>query len=188
MGSLILALRQRAPLSILGYIFAQLVSLPPIWLGAWLLGIWSPWYAAIYVLFTLPILAAILWIVHDVLLELHAGIRAIAVAFILAVILARIAFVGLSHAPTGYDWLNLVLGAYLAWAGILVGTASAYIERWDLGLILGCLWLGQSVSCFGWTLHLWANLNWILDPLLGVTAFLLIAWRCRIPTMQYRQR
>ena len=179
MGSLILALKQRAPLSVYAYLLAELVYIPPVMLAAWLLGIWSPWYAAIYVLFTLPILLAILWIVHDVLLEVHADAKPVAIAFILAIIPGRMSYLEIHRPVTRFDWINLIFGVALMWAGTLVGYAAKHIERWDLGLILAILWILQAVSFFGWTIHLWEKWNFVIDPVLGIVAFSLLAWRTR---------
>lgn len=180
--SLILALRQRAPLSIYAYLLAQLIYIPPVMLVVWLLGVWSPWYALVYVVFTLPILASIAWIVSDVLLERHYRLRPLAIALVLALMLGRIAYFGLGRPVTYFDWINLALGVLLATAGIVTAYTAPYLARCDLALILSLLWLGQSISCFGWALHLWERWNFLLDPAMGIVAFSLLAWRLRGPS------
>jgi len=148
--------------------------------AAWSYGIWSPAYAIVYTLATLPILGCIALITWESIEDRPYRLRPLALSFLLALTLARIAFVGLGRAATGYDWVNLVLGGYLAWMGALIGFAAPYARRWDLSLILGLFWIFQAFSSFGWTMNRW-RWNWTLDPSGAIVAFLLIALRLRRP-------
>lgn len=178
MASILLALR-KAGGNLRFYLRTQLASLPALWIGSRLWGIWSPWYAGIYVAATLPILWGIARICWAVLRGREYRLRAAAIGSFLAIILGRLAYVGLQRHVTYFDWINIALGVSLVWAGTLVGFAAPHVKRWDLALILGFLWVLQAVSSFGWTQHLNERLNWMIDPSLGIMAFLILAWRLR---------
>lgn len=180
MGAMILALRQRPPRSVGLYLCSQIFFCVSIWAGNWLWGIWSRWYATLYVAVTLPILWCIARLCWEALERRCYRARSLAISFLIAGLLGRLCYVGLPRPVTGFDWINLTLGVCLTWAGTLVGFAAPHIKRWDLALILGMLWLFQGLSSFGWTLHLWEPLNFIIDPVLGIVAFSILAWRLRL--------
>jgi len=176
-----MALREQPPPSLKWYLWAQLVSLPIIWLSSRIWGIWSPWYGGIYVAATLPILWSIGKLCWESLADHRYKLRAIAGPFLIAGVLGRLAYLGLSRQATYFDWINLSFGVCLAWSGTTLGFSSPHQKRWDLALILAVFWMTQAVSSFGWTLFLDEKLNWQVDPILGIAAFLLISWRLRMP-------
>jgi hypothetical protein len=175
-ASILLAL-PRARTRLRFYLWASLAALPAEWSAHYLYGDWSWQYAATYVAVTLPILVAVALIVWEHIRKGPYRLRAIASCFILAAVLGRMTYGGIGRQITYFDWINLSLGVALATAGLLVGFTAAYSKRWDLGLILAVFWTSQAASSFGWTLHLWESLNWIIDPSLGIAAFLLLRWR-----------
>lgn len=176
MASVILALR-KAEGNLRFYLWASLAAIPAEWGIHYLWGDWSWQYAATYILATLPILWGIARICWAAIEYRRYRARPLATSFVIALMLGRLAYVGLSRPVTWFDWINLSIGVCLTWSGTLFWFASAYTSRSDLGLILSIFWLSQAVSSFGWTLYLWERLNWIIDPSLGIAAFLLLAWR-----------
>lgn len=106
-------------------------------------------------------------------------LRTTAFAFLLAGVLGRMVYLGQNRPATYFDWINILLGVYLWWAGSVLGNAAAFVKRWDLSIVLALFWISQAVSSFGWTLHRWEHLNWIIDPSLGIVAFLSLAFLAR---------
>lgn len=184
-ASLILALRANPEPSLKWYCWAQLASLPVLWLANWRWGIWSPWYGGIYVAATLPILWAIRRICWESISEHRYKARALAGPFLISGVLGRLSFLGLTHQANGFDWVNIILGVLLAWAGCLLGFAAPHQKRWGIALILAVLWMSQAVSSFGWVIHLWGEWNWLVDPALGFVAFSLITGLLRSSAKPY---
>ena len=176
-ASLILALRANPEPSLKWYCWAQLASLPVLWFASMLWGVWSPWYGGIYVAATLPILWCIARICWESLDAHRYKARALAGPFLIAGVLCRFAYLGMGRPSAYFDWINLSLGMALAWGGTVLGFAAPHQKRWDLALILAIFWMTQALSSFGWTLFLREDLNWVIDPALGILAFTLLAWR-----------
>jgi hypothetical protein len=180
--SLLLALRHRAPANIERYLWSVLAEIPFLWVFAWEFGVWSVTYAVVYVLFTAIVLACICRIAIDCLRRRHYRLRAAAIAFLLAGLAARGAYLGMPRPITGYQWIALLQGMVLFWAGILVTALFRYVKRWDLVFPLGLFWLVQAFWNFGWTFHghAWDKINFWVPPALGCVIFSLLAWRLRV--------
>jgi hypothetical protein len=188
-ASISLALTRRPPRSVGLYLLAQLAFCPAVWIGNWLWGVWSPWYGGVYVAATLPILWCIARLCWESLERRKYRARIVAISFLIAAALGKLSYIGLARPVTWFDWLNLTLGVFLASAGTLLGFTAPYVKRGDIALILGMYWVWQAVSSWGWTLYLWEDLNWVIDPALSIAAFTLLAWRLhREQVLQVRER
>jgi hypothetical protein len=178
-ASLVLALSQRPPTRLKLYLLAQLVYVPFVWAAYYLWDEWSVGYAAVYVAFTVLILLAIVGIVMDFLADWRYPARLAGSTFLLAMVIARIAFLGSQERFSDYGAISLTEGFFLAWAGTLALFAAPYTKRPDFIFPLGLLWIAQAAYDFGWMLHgrLWDAWNWIVPPGMCVCCFLFLAAR-----------
>lgn len=168
------AIRQHPPANIARYLWYVLLEIPFLWCGGAAYGDWSWQYAAIYCVFTALILCAIVRIAWDCLRDRRYRLRPIAICFILAAVLTKIAILGVSGRVSGFLAISLAEGFVLAWAGSLTAFAAPYRQRPDLYFPLAVLWLCQSAFAFGWVLNFkgWGEfINWTVPPLLGCLAF-----------------
>jgi hypothetical protein len=175
------AIKQQPPANLARYLWAQLVYIPFIWAtNAWW-GDRSWQYATVYCLFTTRILYAVCRITLDCLRTRRWRLRALAVSFILAAVLTRIAFLGIPKPLSGFLAISLAEGFVLAWAGTLTAFTAPYTERPDLIFPLAAFWLVQALYDYGWVLNFkdWTALNWTVPPLMGCAAFGVLAWRLR---------
>jgi hypothetical protein len=185
-----LALRFHPPANIERYLWAELVYIPFVLSAAWSFGVWSWQYAAVYCLFTVPILYAVCRIAWDCLRDRRWHLRPIAICFVLAGILTRMAFLGAGKPLGRFMVISLVEGFILAWAGVLTAFTAPYTRHPDLLFPLAMLWLVQAAYSFGWTLNFkeWGKLNWLVPPCVATAAFLVLAWRLRVPHEMPRMR
>jgi hypothetical protein len=143
---------------------------------------WGSAYAWVYSLTSLPIFAAIGWITWASLGSREHRLRAAATSFILSVTIGHLVFVEIAR-PTAYDWITLIEGVLLVWAGTLLGFAAIYSERKDVALCLSILWLAQALFSLGYVLHLnwpeWLAANWYVPQAIPAVGFTLIGWRLR---------
>jgi len=174
--TLILAIRQHPPANVANYLIAVLWEIPFLWVYKWEFGDESWEYASAYCLLIVPILYAIGRITADSLKGRQFRARAAAITLILALCLARIAS---SDLHGQYAWISLGQGFLLMWFGSLTAFAGAYRPRRDLYFALGCFWTCQAIWNFGWSIKWqeWADLNWILPPLMAMCCFGFLAWR-----------
>jgi hypothetical protein len=177
--SLVLALLQNPPTSLRRYLWAQLVYVPFVWAAYYVFGEWSVGYAVIYCIFTVIILLSVVGIVTDCVSAWRHPARLAGSAFLLAMVLTRKAFTGVSGHLDGYEAITLAEGFFLSWAGTLATFTAPYTKRPDLVFPLGMFWMIQAAYDFGWTLHghLWDAVNWVIPPAMGVICFTFLAWR-----------
>jgi hypothetical protein len=175
---LMAAIKRRAPGNIERYLWAVLVQVPAILVVHLWYGDESPIYACTYVFFTFLILYTVCRIALDCLRDRQYPVRAIAITFLLALISARIASFELQGR---YAWISLSEGFLLLWAGLLTAFTGAYRPRRDLYFALGLFWLFQSAYSFGWSIKWqeWAELNWLVPPLMAIGFFSYLTWRLR---------
>jgi hypothetical protein len=181
LASLYWAMRWPMPWSVRAYLLAQFVYVPPIWLAHYLWGDASKVYSWVFWLSTVPILAAMGYIVLEVLSARRHPYLALACAFNLALAFTRMAYLDLHRPMIADDWLVLAKALVLLWAGILLAYAAARDKHWDVSLILALLWLAQGVYDIGWEIGwpMWNSLNWIVPAWTGIIGFLLLGWRFR---------
>lgn len=179
-ASLLWALRWPMTRNLGLYLVAQLLSIPCVQF-AWRFYGPGKVYGWVYSIFSATILAAIGRLAWESLDTAKYRLRAAAISLLLALIFARMAFLGLGRAPAWFDWLVIGEGAYLVCAGVLVGMGAPYTLLPDISLGLSVLWLSQALFRFGYSLHwpLWERANVYMPPLLGIAGFLFIGWRLR---------
>jgi hypothetical protein len=145
---------------------------------------WGSAYAWVYSLTSLPIFAAIAWITWASLGSREHRLRAVATSFILSVTIGHLVFVEIAR-PTAYDWITLIEGVLLVWAGTLLGFAATYSERKDIAVILAVLWLCQALFSFGYVLHFdwpeWLAMNFWMPQSICLLAFSFILWQIKKP-------
>jgi hypothetical protein len=143
---------------------------------------WGSAYAWVYSLTSLPIFAAIGWITWASLGSREHRLRAVAIGFILALTVGHLTYAEIAR-PTAYDWITLIEGVLLVWAGTLLGFAAIYSERKDIAVILAVLWLCQALFSFGYVLHWgwpnWMEANFYVPQAICIAGFSLIGWRIR---------
>jgi hypothetical protein len=178
--SLLWALRWPMTRSLGAYLLAQLLYIPAVELTWRFYGPGKP-YAWVYCIFSATILLAIGRLAWESLATAKYRLRSIAIALILALFFAKMAFLGLGRPAAWFDWLVIGEGAYLVCAGIVVGISAPYTLLPDISLVLSVLWLCQALFRFGYSLHfpLWERANVYVPPLLGIAGFLFIGFRLR---------
>lgn len=173
------AIKRRAPANIERYLWCVLAEIPFLWVVNYWYGDGSLIYACTYAFFTAIILYSAFRIALDCLRTRRYRLRAVAIAFLLAMIFARIAFL---DASGPYLAINIGEGFVLVLAGVLVAFSSPYTSRPDLYFTLGVFWLAQAAFSLGWVLNWqeWQEINWLVPPLMACVAFSVLAWRLRI--------
>lgn len=175
------ALKNHPPENLARYLWASLVYIPFIWAAHVAWDDWDWRYAATYCLFTAAILYCVCRIAWDCVRDRRYRLRPIAICFILAAVLTKLAKLDL-HGQWG--WISLAEGFLLLWAGILVAFSGAWRPRWDLYVPLGIFWVLQGGYSLGWAIHgkLWESINWLVPPAMGCLCFSWLAWRLRWPS------
>jgi hypothetical protein len=157
------------------YFFAQALYTVVLFNLRWLVGDTSRIYAAAYSLLTGIILLAVGRIATENLSGHQYSCRGAVIAGVLAIILVRLAFVGLQAPVRYYEWIHLIEAGALIWAGLCVAGTAPYCDRWDIAFTLGMLWLVQALFRLGFILHLpsetWVRYNWIVPPAACIIAF-----------------
>lgn len=164
------------------YFAAFSVNLAALIVTFWLYG-WGPAYAWVYSLSSVPIFLTIAAICWESLSTREYRFRAIALGFILAIVIGRLTYAGLARTASAYDGIMLIEGVLLVWAGTVLGFAASYSRRADIALTLAILWLVQALFSFGFVLHWdwpsWTAANWYLPEVICLAGFSLIGWRLR---------
>jgi hypothetical protein len=183
-GALVWACHWPMPFAVRVYLLAQLVYIPPVWLLRD-----TSWYRNTYCVFTAVILATAGNIVWEALSARRHRLRVFACAFLLSLTFAHLAFVGLARPMRTNDWIVLSEGFLLLLMGILLAYAAAHLERWDIALLLGLLWIFQGAYDFGWVLDWprWMPINWIAPAWMEIIAFTLLGWRLRLAWLRPRR-
>lgn len=174
--TLMAAIKRRAPANIERYFWCVLAEIPFLWVvNAWY-GDRSLTYACTYALFTAIILYAIVRIALDCLRTRRYKLRSVSIAFIFALLFARLAFL---DASGPYLAINIGEEFVLVLAGILTAFSSPYTSRPDLYFILGVFWLCQAGFSLGWVLNWqeWQDANWLVPPAMACVAFSVLSWR-----------
>jgi hypothetical protein len=170
--------RTRKSLGFAAYFFAQ---------GSYMLateyallrhGETSLYYAWTYAVFTGLILITCLALALPPLWERSYHWRALAIAFVLALTLAHIAFKGLDHPVQYYDYIGITEGSALFLAGMIMAGVSYWTGKPLLFLILGLLWLAQCWFRIGFYMHVtseaWLRANWMVPTWIGIIGFSLV--------------
>ena len=175
------AIRRRPPSRLEAYCWSQLLYIPPVLCAAWYFGVWSWQYLAVFAFFTAVVLWSVCRLTWSLLQSRLNRLRPIAATFLVALIMARIAYRGTVQPHNLFLATSLASGFVLAWNASLLGLLSPYTRRPDLYLPLAALWGCQGCWAFGWSLHFeeWAALNWILPPLMGLICFSWLAHRLK---------
>jgi len=128
-------------------------------------------YLTAYAVMTGLILTCVVWIASEGLSYRSAGF-----ASVLALTVARMAYVSLGHPAKGYEWVQLTEAGILLWAALCVGGRAPYVRNGAVSLVLALLWLAQAFFRLGFILHLesWLPYNWRVPPILGIVAFLIV--------------
>ena len=176
--TLILAISQHPPANIARYLWCVLAEIPFLWVVHSWYGDESYIYVCTYLLFTTLILLAICRIAINSLKGRKYRLRAIAITFLLALVPLKLALLDM-HGQ--WAWVSVSEGFVLCWAGSLTMFSGAYRPIWDLYVPLGAFWCLQSLYCFGWSIKWqeWAELNWVLPPLMAIGCFSWLAYRLR---------
>lgn len=180
--TLMVAIWQRAPARIERYLWAFLVEIPIGWAVHSWYGDWSYIYACTYVLLDALILWCVLRITLDCLKTRQNRFKAAVAVLILAACLTKLAFLGAQGHVDRFLAISLVEGFILVWAGTLTLFAGAHTRRPDLYCTLGAFWLAQAWYSFGWTIKFqeWADINWLVPPLMAIGCFGYLARRLRL--------
>jgi hypothetical protein len=149
----------------------------------------SPLYFWTYTVATSLILAVACRITWKALQSRHYRARGMACGAILGLVGVGATYQGialLGRSVTPYDLLAIWQGGVLWWAGSILGYIAAFsprMERREVALILGLLWLGQGVFNFGYALHIdwavWQFMDQWVQPLMLVVACGMIGWRLK---------
>jgi hypothetical protein len=121
----------------------------------------------------------ILRLTWESLLTARYKLRLSAIASLLAMLFARMSFLGLGRPIEWFDWLVIGEGALLIACGALMGISVPYTKQPDVAIGLSIMWLAQALVAFGYALH-WPAWN-VIDPyaraLVGMAGFLFIGSR-----------
>lgn len=171
--------RKEQPLWLFFYVGAMMLAMAAEWPVKWEFGAASQAYLWTWVCSTALVLVFVAVAVWEHIRLLRYKLRAFAVASLIALVPARMSYLGDWGHHTLTDKLITAEGFLLLLAGLLVGGAAPHTRRPDLSLIVALFWIGQSTFDWGWILHwpAWNAASWILGPSMGIVAFLLLAWR-----------
>lgn len=169
---------------LLAYFSAQLLSIV-VGYTVYLVYGDGPFYGIAYATLTCVVLLTLINIAWRL-----AGIHAIALAGLLALTVTRMAYFALGHQPEWYDWIGLLEGGVLFWAGLIVGTSAPFRERTGIHLSLGLLLLSQTAWRWGYYIHMpgWNELNWIVSPALPIVGFTVIGLLARHEALEETNR
>jgi len=174
--------RTRHQASLFAYFCVQAAYVPVIWGVERFSGDTSLEYLTAYAVMTGLILTCVVWIASEGLSYRSAGF-----ASVLALTVARMAYVSLGHPAKGYEWVQLTEAGILLWAALCVGGRAPYVRNGAVSLVLALLWLAQAFFRLGFILHLesWLPYNWRVPPILGIVAFLIVGGLAHeVPTMR----
>lgn len=176
------AIKRQAPANIEPYLWViavQILGNTAVHLGY---GDWSWQYLCTYAGFDAFILWFVCRITLDCLSTRERRFRACVAVLILAACLTKLAFLGAQGHVDRFLAISLVEGFILVWAGTLTLFAGAHTRRPDLYCTLGAFWLAQAWYSFGWTIKFqeWADINWVLPPLMAIGCFGYLARRLRL--------
>lgn len=175
------AIRRHPPARLAAFFWAQLLYIPPVLCSAWYFGVWSWQYLAVFSLFTAVIIWSTSRLTWALLKTRQNRLRPAAATFLVALVMARIAWIGTVQPRSSFLAISIAEGFTLAWNGSLLSLLAPYTRRPDLYFPLALLWLCQSCWAFGWSLNwqMLASWNWVLPPLMGLLAFSFLAWRLK---------
>lgn len=181
--TLLWVLRQPMSWSLMGYFSAQIVALPVLELSWRIVGPGKA-YGWVYALGTGLVLVAIGNLVRESLQTARYKARVFAVASLLALVFAKVAFLGLARPAVWADWLAIGEGGLLVAAGTVMAFSAPHSKLPDISFGLSILWLVQALSAFGWTLHwpAWNLFDLYARNLIGLAGFLFIGWRLKLRT------
>jgi hypothetical protein len=176
--TLLWAMRWPMPWNLAAYLVTQLVCLIGFELSWRLIGPGKV-YGCIYVGLTALIFVAIGRLVLEGLATARYRARCLAIGLILAVLFARLAYLGLARPAEWFDWIIITEGALLVWSGVLMGMSAPYMRLPDIALGLGTLWLAQALIAFGYVLHFpaWNHIGVYARPIAGILGFAFIGLR-----------
>ncbi len=149
-------------------------------------------YAAVYAVLTGVWLVPTMVIAWESLYTRLYRLRLMAIGFVLSASLGRLCVAGLGHPATFADWILIIEGTVLIWAGSVLSMVAAYSERQDLTIVLAALWLIQGGYFFGYVLHLpeiaWIKSGWNFPTLLCIAGFGAVSWRLHVHLCRLRRR
>jgi hypothetical protein len=165
-----------------GYFLAFSVNLVALIVTLWLYG-WGSAYAWVYALSSVPIFLTIAVICREVLRTRQYSFRVSVLALILAATIGHLTYVGIAHPANAYEWIHLIEGTLLVWAGAILGGCARRTEIPQVSLLLGILWLVQSAFSLGYVLHWdwpsWMGYNWYVPQAIPAVGFSLIGFLVR---------
>jgi hypothetical protein len=153
------------------YFAAQIIYVPFVW-GTYAIVGPGKLYGEVYSLFTAPILVTVAGMTWSTLWDRRRKFEALALAFIVAICLARLTFAGLGRLAVWWDWLGLSESVVLLWAAVILGFM-ARIRKQPVMLVLAFYWTVQVGWKLGFLLHFpkWMPANKWFPPALGIVAF-----------------
>lgn len=180
LGAAFWALMSRKPSAFMWYFFAQIAYIPAIYGMAWAYGQDSGAYLLAYIGMTGLVLSAVVLVAWNALAGRLYRLRAAAIALVLAIVLGKMAFMGLEH-PKAEDFLVLIEAVVLLWAGIVTSYVARYRpDKWAY-FTLGTMWIGYALWDFGLILHhpYWVEADWYVPGAWNTLGFVIVGFLLR---------